>query len=124
MGLSIEGTARQSPLPAPFGSINKLGWGPGEAGPLLQWFSALGALELMGQQARLGSHRDRTANRPWGRCFPAHQEVSWILEVGGKGALTKGAGEGRSFEGALMPPALTPRAPGLHKETQRQLPGC
>lgn len=49
-----------TPPPRPLGSINELGWGPRKARPLLQQLPALGALELMGQWARVGSHRDRT----------------------------------------------------------------
>lgn len=43
------------PFPAPFGSINKLGWGPREARPLLRLLPALGALELMGQSTGWGA---------------------------------------------------------------------
>lgn len=71
-------------LPTPFGSINKLGWGSEEAGTLLQQLPAW-CLEPMGQWAWVGSRRDRTAEEPWGRCFPAHREVRWIWEVGAEG---------------------------------------
>ena len=43
------------PFPAPFGSINKLGWGPREARPLLWLLPALGTLELMGLWAGWGA---------------------------------------------------------------------
>ena len=43
------------PFPAPFGSINKLGWGPREARPLLQQLPALGALKRMGWPAGWGT---------------------------------------------------------------------
>lgn len=102
-----------SPPPRPLGSINALGWGPREARPPLQQLPALGALRPMGQDGR----------GPWGRCFPARREVSGIWGGGGAGARGWGVAKGRSRWGALMPPALTPRAPGLHEETQRQLPG-
>ena len=36
-------------ISTPLESINKRGWGPGEARPLLQQLPALSALELMGQ---------------------------------------------------------------------------
>lgn len=44
----------------PLGCINELGWGPRKARPLLQQLSALSALELMGQWARVRGRRDRT----------------------------------------------------------------
>lgn len=82
MGLSIEGMACQSPLRLPLGSINELGWGPGTARPLLQQLPVLAAVTLTGQWAGV---EGQATKGPWGRCFPAHQEVSWIWEVGGEG---------------------------------------
>lgn len=49
VGLSFEGTAGWGAPPSPPPStINKWGWGPGEARPLQQ-LPAVGALQLMGQ---------------------------------------------------------------------------
>lgn len=38
-----------------------------------------------GPVGRGGGPEGQATKGPWGRCFPAHQEVSWIWEVGGEG---------------------------------------
>lgn len=48
-----------------------------------------GCPQADGLAGRVGNHRDRITEGPWGRCFLAHQEVSWIREQGGVGALVR-----------------------------------
>lgn len=104
------------PISAPFDPINKQGWGPREARPLLQ---RRPPADGPGWEA-IGTDSQRAMGQMLS-CTPRGQ-----LEAGGGrgGGTGSGVGKGGSFEGALMPPALTPRAPWLHEETQRQLPGC
>lgn len=83
------------PSPPPL-TINKWGWGPGEARPLLRQLLAISALQLMGWGG--GPTGTRQLGRPWDRCFSALQEVSGSRVVGRR---DPGSGVGA---GTLTPP--------------------
>lgn len=71
------------PPPRPLGAINELGWGPRKARPPLQQLAP--CTPCPGADGPVGPGGEpevQDAKGPWGRCFSAHREVSWIWEVG------------------------------------------